>query len=53
MKILWKVTFSTSYEIESSDKWEAIEKAQAILDSERAGNIDYDIDVEILDYEEE
>jgi len=49
----WEINFIVTYEVEASSKWEAIEKAQAILNSERAGDIDYDIDVEILHYEEE
>lgn len=53
MRTLWQITFFTSYEIEASTKWEAIEKAQAILDSQKAGDIDYDIDVDILEDKEE
>lgn len=53
MRTLWQVTFFTSYEIEASTKWEAIEKAQEILDSQKAGDIDYDVDVEILHDENE
>lgn len=52
MATLWQVTFSISYEIEAPTKWEAIEKAQAILDSQKTGDIDYDADTEILHYEE-
>lgn len=53
MATLWQVTFFTSYEIEAPTKWEAIEKAQAILDSQKAGDIDYDADAEILHDDDE